>query len=368
MDPTSTGRNTNGNGDSSRSSPRLHRGASCHPIRKRPRTATRRLGSDRLTGMPSPDGEYWAARDGAGLVVLSGRGVLEATGPARQTFLQGMLSNEVAGLTPGRGRRAALLSPKGAVQAFVRVLALPDRVLLETEDDRLAGLQRTLERHRVAAPVRFAVVATSVLAVLGPRADEVVAAAGLPLPPQEGESHVEGDLAGRVVRLVRAGDLPRGGIVLQLPPDLAQLARERLIAAGAPAIGDEALDALRIEALRPWYGADVTEANLLHETGLLTELHSPTKGCYVGQEIVARLTARGGNVNKALRGLMLAAPAVAGSAIAAEGQAIGRLTTAAVSPRLGPIAMGYVRRSHFAHRSAVEVDGRRATVVTGFEG
>jgi tRNA-modifying protein YgfZ len=119
--------------------------------------------------------------------------------------------------------------------------------------------------------------------------------------------------------------------------------------------------------LRPWYGPDVTEENLLHETGLVGECHSPAKGCYVGQEVVARLEARGGNVNKALRGLRLSAPASAGAAVTVEGRDVGRVTTAGVSPRLGPIALAYVHRSHFAPGTAVEVGGAPATVVTSFE-
>ena len=132
-------------------------------------------------------------------------------------------------------------------------------------------------------------------------------------------------------------------------------------------IGREALDALRVEALCPWYGQDFGEDNLLHETGLLNAVHSSTKGCYVGQEVIARLEGRGGNVNKALRGLRLTAPAAAGAPVTASGKDAGWVTTAAVSPRLGPIALGYVHRSQFAAGSVVEVVGAPATVVTSFD-
>jgi folate-binding protein YgfZ len=193
-----------------------------------------------------------------------------------------------------------------------------------------------------------------------------VSAAGGTLPAAAAEAHVTASLAGHPVRLVRAGDLPRGGITLHVPQEHARAVWDALRAAGARAIGREALDALRVEALRPWYGSDVSEANLLHETGRVAESHSPTKGCYVGQEIVARLSARGGNVNKALRGLRLSAPAQAGAVITADGRELGRVTTAAISPRLGPIALGYVQRSHFAAGTPVEVSGAPATVVRAF--
>ncbi|MFN8093286.1 MAG: glycine cleavage T C-terminal barrel domain-containing protein [Vicinamibacteria bacterium] len=141
---------------------------------------------------------------------------------------------------------------------------------------------------------------------------------------------------------------------------------DALRAAGAAPLSPAELDALRVEALRPWYGVDVTEDNLLHETGLLAECHSATKGCYLGQEVIARLEGRGGNVSRALRGLRLSAPAAAGDAITHEGREVGRVTTAAVSPRLGPIAMGYVHRGAFAAGTVVEVAGAPATVVTRF--
>jgi folate-binding protein YgfZ len=107
----------------------------------------------------------------------------------------------------------------------------------------------------------------------------------------------------------------------------------------------------------------VTDENLLHETGLLREYHSPTKGCYVGQEVVARLEARGANVNKLLRGLRLTSPAAPGDVVRAEDKDVGRVTTAAVSPRLGPVALAYVHRSRAEPGSTVEVAGAPATVV-----
>jgi folate-binding protein YgfZ len=240
-------------------------------------------------------------------------------------------------------------------------------VVLETEQERVEPVLRTLEYHKVGAPVRFAIRPVTVLGLLGPRASEVLTAAGAAPLPESPESHREARVGGQPVRLVRAGDLPGGGFVLHAAPESASLVREALEAAGAAPVGREALDALRVEALCPWYGSDVTEDNLLHETGLVGVLHSSTKGCYVGQEVIARLEGRGGNVNKALRGLRLGAPATPGTPVTAAGKEIGWLTTCAVSPRLGPIALGYVHRSHFASGTAVEVNGATALVVLAFD-
>ena len=325
--------------------------------------------------MPSPPdpllhdaaGEYAAAREGVALVDLPLRSLLEASGPARQKLLQGMLSNDVSGRAPGQGCRAALLNVKGAVQALLRVLVEKDVIVLETDLDRVGPVQQVLEHHRVAAPVRFAARPTSVLALLGPGAEPLLSAVGIDSPPASPEAHQVVAIAGHPLRLVRAGDLPGGGFVLHAAPETSTAVWEALRAAGARPVGHDVLDALRVEALRPWYGSDVTDQNLLHETGLVAECHSPAKGCYVGQEVVARLEARGGHVNKALRGLRLSAPATAAPPSRVEGREIGRVTTAAVSPRLGPIALAYVHRDHFAPGTAVQVDGAPATVVTSFE-
>jgi len=326
-----------------------------------------RRGQPVVVSYADPAGEYAAARATTALVDLPSRAVLEVSGPQRQKFLQGMLSQDVAARQPGQGAHAALMSAKGAVQALLRVLVEKDVIILETDLDRIGPVQRTLEHHRVAAPVRFAARPTTVLALLGPEAARVLGTAGVDSPPASPGEHRVVAIAGHPVRLVRAGDLPGGGFVLHVAPESSAAVWEALRASGARPAGYDALDALRVEALRPWYGPDVTEENLLHETGLVAECHSPTKGCYVGQEVVARLEARGGNVNKALRGLRLSAPATAGAAVRAEGREVGRVTTAAVSPRLGPIALAYVHRGHLAPDTAVEVEGAPATVVTTFE-
>jgi folate-binding protein YgfZ len=274
-----------------------------------------------------------------------------------------MLSNDVAGRQPGQGCAAALTTVKGHIQALMRVLVTKDTVRLEMPVDRLSLVESTLVHYRVAAPVRFAVKPTAVLGLVGPEGPALLRGLGVELPELAPEAHVSVAIGGQEVLVARAGDLPPAGLVLHAAPEAAAAVWTALTGAGARPLGRRALDALRIEAGRPWYGPDVSEENLLHETGLVNEVHSFTKGCYIGQEVIARLDARGGNVNKALRGLRLGAPAHASAGILAGGKEVGRVTTAAVSPRTGPIALAYVQRSHFAPATAVEVDGRPAEVV-----
>jgi folate-binding protein YgfZ len=316
-------------------------------------------GPDEAAAVPS---EYAAARESAAVVDLAERGVLDVTGPQRQPFLHNLLSNDLRDREPGQGCRAALMDVKGHLLALMRALVMKDAVRLELPADRLALVEAALQHYRVGAPVRFAARSDAVLGLLGPQARDCLRQAGTALPELAPEAHVTLALGGHNVTMARAGDLPCGGIALHAPAEAAADVWSVLVAAGARPIGRRALDALRVEAGRPWYGYDVSEQNLLHETGLLREYHSSSKGCYIGQEVIARLEARGGNVNKALRALRLTAAASPGSMVSAADREVGRLTTAAVSPRLGPVALAYVHRSHFEPGTSVAVEGHPATV------
>jgi len=308
-------------------------------------------------------GQYAAARERAVVAPLPERAVLAATGPQRQKFLHNILSNAILGLAPGQGCLASLMDVKGHLLALMRALVTQDAVLLEMPLHRRAAVKEALLFYKVGAPVRFEERPAAILAVLGPKARVTLAAAGLDPGDPKNEAHVLGQLAGRPALIARAGDLPAGGFVVHTAPGDADAVQQALTSAGAVPISRATLDVLRIEDGRPWYGPDVTEQNLLHETGLLLEYHSPTKGCYVGQEVVARLEARGGNVSKLLRGLRLSAPADAGTAVQREGREVGRVTTAGVSPRLGPIALAFIHRAAFDPGTHVEVEGKAATVV-----
>ena len=306
--------------------------------------------------------EYRAAAEGCSLVDLPERAIIEVGGPQRIDFLQRILSNEIAALAPGAGQLAALMNTKGQLLALMRVLVESKRVSLELDRSAMDRAVENLEHYRVAAPVRFGRPESSTVALLGPGAPSLLGALGLPAP-SDANSHDSGSVAGFDVRVARASDLPSGTFVIHTASDSAEPLWRHLVDAGARPTGRQAFDALRIEQGRPLYGFDVGEQNLLHETGLLAEYHSPAKGCYVGQEVIARLEARGGNVSRRLLGLKLSEAAAAGIAISSEGEIVGSLTTAAVSPRHGPIAMGYVHRKLAEPGRVVSVAGAKATVV-----
>lgn len=292
------------------------------------------------------------------------RSLLAVTGPQRAKFLHNVLTNDVAGLLPGQGRPAALLDVKGHVVALIRVLVGSEQdIVLELPADRLVRVQDLLEHYRVAAPVRFRALDGAVFGLWGPDAAAVLERLGS-VPPMNAEAHVFATVEGHVLHLVRASDMPQGGFVIHVPNEAVSAGVRALLRAGATEGHREELDAFRIEEGLPWYGADVTEANLLHESGLVKTHHSSTKGCYIGQEVIARLEARGGNVNKMLRGLRLSAPAAPGDLVADEdGKELGRVTTSATSARFGPIAMAYVHRSRFDPGTILQVRNQAATVV-----
>jgi tRNA-modifying protein YgfZ len=307
--------------------------------------------------------EYAAAREGSAVVDVPGRGILAVTGPQRIKFLHNIVSNDLQSRRPGQGTRAGIMDVKGRLLALLRALVTDDAVLLEMPAERLDVIEALLVHYKVAAPVRFARRPLAALGVLGPDAADTLRAAGIELPPEMGpEDHVAGSLGAAAVRVARASDFPARGFVVHAAPEDLAAARKALASAGARPIGSDTLDVLRVEDGRPWYGPDVTEENLLHETGLVAEYHSPSKGCYVGQEVIARLEARGAHVNKMLRGLRLQAPVETGAVVRAEGKDVGVVTTSGVSPRLGPIAMAFVHRSRAEPGSAVEVEGRPAVV------
>jgi tRNA-modifying protein YgfZ len=307
--------------------------------------------------------EYAAAREAAAVVDVPGRGILAVTGPQRIKFLHNIVSNDLQSRGPGQGTLAAIMDVKGRLLVMLRALVTEDAVLLEMPADRLDVIEPLLVHYKVAAPVRFARPPLAVLGLLGPGAAETLARAGATVPADAGkEDHAAAVVGSAPVRIVRASDFPAGGWAIHTSPGEVAVVKEALIASGAVPVAEETLDALRVEDGRPWYGRDVTEENLLHETGLVAEYHSPSKGCYVGQEVIARLEARGANVNKMLRGLRLQAPVDAGAPVRAEGKDVGVVTTSGVSPRLGPIAMAFVHRSRNEVGSTVEVDGQSAVV------
>ncbi len=305
-----------------------------------------------------PAAEYRAMREGAGVIDRSMLGKVTVTGRDRQAFLQGMLTNDVKGLTPGKGTGAAFLDALGKVMVLLNVYALDDRLLIELPPSFTEKTLERLDHFLISEKVYFEAAdsAFAVIAVQGPAAGDLLSRlAGQPLTLAQYE-HVEVVIAGEPVRVIHRRE---GGVAgFHCWTATAHgAALWAAIADVAVPVGMQALDTLRVEAGIPWYGRDVDETLIFPETRL-EQLVSFTKGCYIGQEVVARVKYRG-HINRGLSGLVLEGDRVpgAGARVVAAGKEIGRVTSAVRSFALGrPIALGYVRREHFEPGSPVDVD------------
>jgi tRNA-modifying protein YgfZ len=284
------------------------------------------------------DGQYRALREGVGVLERPGRGELTVRGSQATDYLQGQLTNDLEALAPGEGCYAALLDRKGHMRADLRALRIADdHVWLDTEGIAAPALLRHLETYRIGRDVEIADVSAEheVISLIGPGAAEVSGAG--PLSPEH--AHREIELAGASCRAV-ATDL---GIDLIAPASEAGEVLRFLLDAGAGDVSEAAAEILRVEAGRPRFGYEMTEATIPAEAGINERAVSFTKGCYIGQETVARLHYRG-KPNRHLRGLRLEAPAADGDAIRHGEREVGSVGTACVSPTLGPIALAIVRR------------------------
>jgi tRNA-modifying protein YgfZ len=280
-----------------------------------------------------------AVREACGLVDRSERGKLAFTGSAAKAFLQGQVTNDVEALAPGSGCYAALLSPKGKMLGDLRILETGDEVWLDTERSALQAIFNVLHRAQVGydAELHKRTLQQGLLSVIGPRARTVVPGAG-DLPGQE-HANRAGEIGGAPVLLV-ATDL--GVDVICAADDIPRV-RDALLAAGAVAVDEAEAEVVRVESGRPRYGVDLDDTTIPQEAGLNDRAVSFTKGCYVGQETVARLHWRG-KPNRHLRGLRLSEPAPSGSPLRLGEREVGRLGSVVLSPAHGPIALAILRR------------------------
>ena len=309
------------------------------------------------SALPEIDAQYRELREGAGVLDRTERATLEVRGPDAAEFLQGQVTNDVEALAPGQGCYAAMLNPKGRIVADMRILRVaPERFVLDTESPAHEAVLRDLRMYKIGRQVEVADThEREILSVIGPRASEVVEST-LGVQPSPEEHALQETADGAVAVRTNLG------VDLIAATDQASAIRERLLEQAFP-VSLEAAEILRIETGRPRHGLDMSADNLPAEAGIVERSVSFTKGCYVGQEPVARMHYKG-HPNRHLRGLRLSAPARPGAALSAAGKDIGRVTSAALSPALGPIALGLVRRE-IAPGDEVSVNegGLTATVV-----
>jgi folate-binding protein YgfZ len=282
--------------------------------------------------------EYELLSEAAGLVDRSDRAKFLVRGGEAAEFLQGQVSNDVEALEPGTGCYAVILNHKGKLRTDLRVLRGKDFFWLDTEAIGHAVLAHMLRTYALGRDVQWEDVSATrtLVSVVGPAARELV----------DGPEHSFEERDGRMYVATALGVDVIGEPGLELDFETVK---------------EEAAECLRIESGRPRLGFDMDAETMPQEAGINERAVSFTKGCYVGQETVARLHYRG-KPNRHLRGLRLTEPAERGMEVLLGEKVVGRLGSVCVSPRLGPIALALVRREA-EPGDTVTVAGAEAEVV-----
>jgi folate-binding protein YgfZ len=311
---------------------------------------------------------YEAVRGGgAGLFDLSARGRVEVSGGEAVQFLNGMLTNDVARLEEGAWMHAAFPNPQGRLVAATRVVHRGGAFLFDTEAATHERVLRHLERFTLTGDfrVRDLTAETALLSVQGARAAEVLSEA----LGEEAAATARGRVTsarfgGGEVNLIRATHTAEDGFDLFVEAGEAARLRDALVEAGALPAGLDALEVLRVEAGLPRYGVDASEANVVIEVLDEAEAVSYTKGCYAGQEIIARIHWRG-HVAKRLAGLVFEGDVepTPDSRLAEpdSGREAGRVTSSVYSPRLRTrVGLALVKYDFLAPGTGLKVfDGEK---------
>ncbi|MCI0570343.1 MAG: aminomethyl transferase family protein [Myxococcaceae bacterium] len=312
---------------------------------------------------------YQAARSGVVLHDASSRDVLRLTGPDRVTYLHGMVTNDINGLPVGAACDAALLTAKGAMVADARVLKREEDLLVDLEPGLGPKVLEFLQRFLISEDAELTDVSSEwgQLGVYGPGAFAALSAAlGSPQEVLARNAVRSVDFGGATVLLV-GNPVPAGaGVDVLVPRAALEPLYGALLEKGrARPIGFDVLEVLRVEAGWPRYGQDMVDTTIPLEAHLERAI-SYNKGCYIGQEVIARATFRG-HMNRKLAGLLLGegeAPAPGAELRSGEKKA-GWLTSVVRSPTLGQnVALGYVHRDLLTPGTELTLagSGARATV------
>lgn len=309
-----------------------------------------------------PAAEYEAAKSGAVIFDLSHEGRVRAKGRDRIDLLQRMSTNDLSKLAPGQARMTVLTNPLARMVDAVWVLSLPDEAILLTSPGRAFAVRRWLSGYvffQDDVQLSDATEELGQLGIHGPRASGIAER----LVPGAGALQNESVIQSDGVAVLRTRPLVGGGFTLLAPSGELPALWERAVAAGAVAAGASTFQTLRVEAGLPYGGHEITEDYIPLEAGLWPAV-SFSKGCYIGQEIIARMESRG-RLAKTLVGLKLSGPVEEGTEIHAGPMPVGRVTSTARSPAAGDIALAIVKTAHAEPGQVLDVAGVTG-LVAGF--
>ena len=308
---------------------------------------------------------YKAAHDSAVAADRSSRGRVRLKGKDRLTYLQGVLTNDVAGLVAGSGCYAALLTPQGRMISDMRVHELGDATLLDLPGELVERVATQLDNFVFSEDVVVEDVRRELshFIIIGPDSGKSLAVP--PLRPFENRRVRLGD-----TDVIASGndDCGVAAIDVFFPIEAKSTVLSTLVRTGVIEVDGEVLETLRIEAGVPRFGVDMDQDTIPLEAGIEDRAISLTKGCYVGQEVIIRVLHRGhGRVARRLVGFTLPEGTQIpprGEGVRSDDRQVGSITSSTWSPALArPIALGYVHRDFVEPGTAVEIAAQPATVV-----
>ncbi len=304
------------------------------------------------------DGQYRALREEAGYLPRA-RAALTVRGADGAEYLQGQLTNDIEALERGQGCYAALLDRKGHLQADMRVLRLEDEeIWVDLETGPAPAVLKHLRTYSIGRDVEVEDVSDrwAITSLIGPRARELAGFEGLAPEHAQGFRDWDG-----IEVLAVATDV---GLDLVTKADAAARLGELLAAGGAVEVSEPAAEIIRVESGRPRFGLDMGPESMPAEADITERAVNFEKGCYIGQEPVARLHYRG-KPNRTLRGLRLSAAAEHGTPLLLGDKEVGTIGSASLSPAFGPIALAIVRREAAEGDRLAVGDGDTTAEVVG---
>lgn len=311
------------------------------------------------------DAQYRQLREDCALILRPTLRVLAVRGAEAGEYLQSQLTNDLDGLSPGAGTYAALLDRKARVQADMRVLCLaPEEYLLLIEEAGFERALKHLDMYRIGrqAEVEDLSGGKSVVSVIGPALETRT---GLrPTAPADSSEVTIGPV-GCLAVTAPIGSLPAADLVVN-NEDQGPLI-DHLAGEGVPEVSEDVVELLRIEAGIPRYGREITTDFMPAEAGIVSTAVSFEKGCYIGQEPVARLHYKG-RPNRRLRSLRFDKPVEAGARLLLGEKEVGVVSTGGVSPAQGPVGLAIVRREAEPGATLTVAESDASAIVGDIEG